>query len=401
MTEVKLSKRAGRVIASPMRKFYPLMRAAEERGAKVYKLNVGDPDIAPPAAVFRLLKNLPLQHINYAPSAGLPEHLRAWLKYFSHLKIKLNQENIIPTLGAAEGILISFLALTDPGDEVIVFEPLYTSYKGFAAMCNIKLVPITLGLENNFLLPKKHEILKKITCKTRAIVLINPDNPTGKVWTKKELTAIIQIARQHQLCLIVDETYREIVFQGKPISILTFKDAKDFTLVIDSLSKRFSLPGIRVGALISYNQKIMEAVLKLAMQRLSVPTLGQLITVPLLEQPTKYVQKITREYKQRREVVLRVLKSMPGVIFNTPQGAFYQIVRLPLKDSEEWVKFMLKDFQYQGETLLVTPMKDFYITPNLGRNEIRIAYILNVQALRRAMLIFSQGLATFLAKQKK
>jgi len=392
------SQRANAIIASPIRKFLPLMQAAEERGVKVFKLNVGDPDIAPPRLFFDTIKKYNRPNLSYAPSPGIREHVQAWVQYYKKFKIALQPENIIPTVGGAEAILLSFLAVADSGDEVIVFEPFYASYKGFAAMADVKLVPVTLKVENNFALPSAEVIEKKLTKKTKAIVVINPNNPSGTVWGRAELQRILAVAQKHNLFVICDETYREIVFEQKAFSILQLPAAKEHTIVVDSASKRFSMPGARIGCVASFNTEIMAALLKFAMTRLSAPTLEQYGLVPLLKNSTGYTKKITAEYGKRCEVVFNALQKMPGVTCKKPQGAFYLIAKLPVKNAEDFVKFMLAEFNYNKKTVMVTPAEDFYMTKGLGRDEIRIAYVLNVKELKEAMEILERGLETFRKK---
>ncbi|MFA4819314.1 MAG: pyridoxal phosphate-dependent aminotransferase [Patescibacteria group bacterium] len=396
MAKLHLSKRTQAVISSPIRKFLPLVLKAEARGIEVLKLNVGDPDIPPAPAFWRALKRYRSATLNYAPSPGIKEHTRAWLKYYSTFGLKLKPEQIIPTVGGAEAILFALLVTTDPGDEVVVFEPLYSSYKGFAAMCNIKLVPVTLKLENGFVLPSKQDVAKKITSRTRAIVVVNPNNPTGTTLSAEELNDIVNLSLRHGLFIIADETYREIVFRGRPTSFLQIKRARQNTILVDSASKRFSLPGARIGSFVSYNPAVMEAALKLAMIRLSAPTLEQHALIPLLANPKLYTSKITHEYRRRRNVVVAALRRLPGVTCYEPQGAFYLIAKLPVINAEQFVKFMLTKFNRQKQTVLVTPAEDFYITRGLGQNEIRIAYVLNTKKLTRALILLRQGLREFL-----
>ncbi|PIT93624.1 aspartate aminotransferase [Candidatus Falkowbacteria bacterium CG10_big_fil_rev_8_21_14_0_10_43_11] len=397
---LKISQRANKVIASPVRKFLPLMLAAEKRGVKVFKLNVGNPNIAPPPLLLKTIKNYQPLSLDYAPSPGIREHVAAWVLYYKKLKINLKSENIIPTVGGAEAILLSVMAVTDPGDELIVFEPFYASYKGFAAMAGFKLVPVTLRVDNDFALPAAAEIEKKITRKTKAIIVINPNNPTGTVWGKKESQIIIDIANKNNLFVISDETYREIVFEQKPSSILNLPAAKNCAIVVDSASKRFSCPGARIGCIASFNNEIMAAVLKFAMIRLSAPTLEQYGLIPLLKNSTNYTEKITAEYKKRRDAVFNALQKMPGVICQKPQGAFYIIAKLPVDNAENFVKFMLMEFSYNKKTVIVTPAENFYMTPGLGRNEIRIAYVLSVKELKEAMEVLRKGLEKYKAKKQ-
>lgn len=396
----KISKRANSVLASPIRKFLPLVLKAEAKGIKVFKVNVGDPDIEPPKTLLQTIKKYKQKNLPYAPSPGIKEHTEAWIKYYSTFAIKLKPENIVPTVGGAEAILLAIMAVADPGQEIIVFEPLYTSYKGFAAMANVKLVPVTLKIENNFVLPPEKEIIKKINKKTRALVIISPNNPTGTVWTKEELNTIIRIANRFNLFIISDETYREIIFKGRPISLLQFSRAKNKVILVDSVSKRFSCPGARIGCVASYNKEVMWSILKFAMVRLSAPTLEQYGLISSLKNPKPYTRKITAEYKKRRDVVFSTLQGISGVICQKPQGAFYLIAKLPIKNAENLVEFLLTKFQYQGKTIMVTPAEDFYVTKGLGRNEIRIAYVLNTNKLKEAMIVFKKGLEAYLAAKK-
>ncbi|MFA5021795.1 MAG: pyridoxal phosphate-dependent aminotransferase [Patescibacteria group bacterium] len=396
---LQVSKRAQKVIASPIRKFLPLVKQAEKRGIKIFKLNVGDPDLTPPAQLLQTIKKYNQPNLGYAPSPGITEHTQAWVKYYSHYGIKIKPENIIPTVGGAEAILLAMLAVADAGDEIIVFEPLYTSYKGFAAMADIKLVPVTLKVENNFHLPSEKEITKKITKKTKAIVVINPNNPTGTILSDQEIKTIIKIARKYHLFIISDETYREIVFTSKPNSLLKYPLAKNYAIIVDSVSKRFSCPGARIGCVASYNQEVVWSILKFAMIRLSVPTLEQYGLVSLLKNPKPYTKKITAEYKKRCDVLISALQKMPGVICQKPQGAFYLIAKLPIDNSENFIKWLLTKFNYQKKSLLLTPTAEFYITPNQGRNETRIAYVLNTQKIKEAMVVLQKALEQYPGKK--
>lgn len=395
---LQVSKRAQNVIASPIRKFLPLMQAAAKKGIHIFKLNVGDPDLEPPKRFFDVIKSYREKTIGYAPSPGIAKHTAAWRKYYQQFGVKLEMNNIIPTVGCAEAIMLALQAVADQGDEAIVFEPLYTSYKSFSMMAGIKLIPILLPIEKNFALPDSPIIEKKISKRTKAIVVINPDNPTGKLWSEKELSAIIKIAKKHNLFIISDETYREIRFDGKKgTCLLAKKDARQNVIVCDSVSKRFSMPGARIGCVASFNKEVMASILKFAQARLSAGTLEQLALVPLLENSRGYTSKITKEYKRRRNVIAKGLAKMPAV-FKPAQGAFYQAVGLPVKDAEDFVKFMISKFNYRGKTVMVTPMQDFYITPGRGLNQIRIAYVLNIRDLKEAMDVLRRGLEAYLKK---
>jgi len=392
---LQVSKRTQNIIASPIRKFLPLVLEAEKKGVKVFKLNVGDPDIEPPMQFWRMIKNYKSRNLPYAPSPGILEHTLAWVKYYSDFGVKLQPNQIIPTVGCAEAILLAIMAVTDPGDELIVFEPMYSSYKGIAAMCNVKLVPVTLFVENNFSLPSFKEIEKKISAKTKAIVIINPNNPTGGILTLKEINLICAIAKKYNLFIISDETYREIVFEGEPFTFLKMKSFADNVIVVDSVSKRFSCPGARIGCIASYNQEVMSGVLKIAQVRLSAPTLEQYALIPLLKNSKPYTKKIVQEYQKRRDVVFAELRKIPKVICRKPQGAFYIIVKLPVDDSDSFINFLLKDFRHNKRTLLITPAKDFYISSNLGKNEVRIAYVLKRPELKEAMQLLLLALQEY------
>jgi aspartate aminotransferase len=400
VNKLQVSQRAQQVIASPIRKFLPLMQEAVKQGTHIYKLNVGDPDLTPPEAFYQVVRKYKEPTLGYAPSPGIAQHTKAWLKYYEQFGVKLEAKNVIPTVGCAEAIMLALQAVADVGDEIIVFEPLYASYKSFSVIAGIKLVPILLPIEKNFAMPDASVIEKKISKKTKAIVVINPDNPTGKLWTDKELGTVIKIAKKHNLFIISDETYREIRFDGKqPSCLLARKDARAHVIVCDSVSKRFSMPGARIGCVASFNSEVMGGILKFAQARLSAGTLEQLGTVPLLENSKGYTSKITKEYQARRNVVAEGLSKMPAV-FKPAQGAFYQAVGLPVKNAEDFVRFMIGEFKFQGKTVMVTPMEDFYITPGRGRNQIRIAYVLNAKDLKIAMDILKRGLEAFLAKNR-
>ncbi len=392
---LQVSKRTQKIIASPIRKFLPLVLEAEKKGVKVFKLNVGDPDLEPPIQFWRMLKNYKSKNLPYAPSPGILEHTLAWVKYYSDFGVKLKANQIIPTVGCAEAILLAILAVTDPGDELLVFEPLYSSYKGLAAMCDVKLIPITLKVEDNFSLPSEKMIEKKISKKTKAIVVINPSNPSGTILKPHEINLICAMAKKHNLFIISDETYREIVFEGEPFTFLKMKSFASNVIVVDSASKRFSCPGARIGCIVSYNQKVMAGVLKIAQIRLSAPTLEQYALIPLLKNSKPYTKKIVQEYKKRRDVVFEELSKMPKVVCRKPQGAFYIIVKLPVDDSDSFINFLLKTFRHHKKTLLITPAKDFYVSNNLGKNEVRIAYVLDTSKLKEAMQLLGLALKEY------
>ncbi|MDE2312263.1 MAG: pyridoxal phosphate-dependent aminotransferase [Patescibacteria group bacterium] len=399
MAKLVVSKRGRDVIASPIRKFLPFMQATEKKGIKVYKINVGDPDLQPPQEFFKVIRHYAGKTLGYTPSPGIPAHTAAWQKYFKQFGVSLPMSGIVPTVGCAEAILLAMQAVCDPGDELLVFEPLYSSYKSFSVMTNIKLVPILLPFDKNFAVPSAAEIEKKITKRTKAVVVINPDNPTGKLWSEAELNAVVKVAKKHNLFIIADETYREIRFDGKkPASLLANKAARQHVIVCDSASKRFTMPGARTGCVASFNEEVMQTILKFAQARLSTPTLEQLGLVPVLNNSRPYVSKIVKEYRKRRDTIAAGLSKIPGVKFKPAKGAIYQALQLPFKDTEKFVRFMISEFNYKGQTVMVTPMQDFYITPNRGRNEIRVAYVLNSKDLAAAMEVLKRGVEAYRKK---
>ena len=398
VNKLQVSKRGENVIASPIRKFLPLMQAAEARGTKVFRLNVGDPDLTPPPQFLATVKKYNEKTLGYAPSPGLKQHMLAWQKYYKQFGVSLELNQMLPTVGCAEAIMLALQAVADVGDEIIVFEPLYASYKSFSVMTGIKLVPVTLPIEKNFAMPSASIIESKITSRTKAIVIINPDNPTGKLWSAGELNTIVQLAKKHNLFIISDETYREIRFTGKPYCLLADKSARQNVILTDSVSKRFSMPGARIGCIASFHAEVMAVILKFAQARLSAGTLEQVGLVPLLNNSAPYVNKVVAEYKKRQKVVAAGLAKIPGAVFKPAQGAFYQAVGLPIKDAEDFVRFMIGEFSYKGSTVMVTPMQDFYITPGKGKNEIRIAYVLNTKALAQAMDVLARGVAEYVAR---
>ena len=382
-----------------MRKFLPLILESERKGVKFLKLNVGDPDMLPPPEFLREVKKFKGPQVPYAPSPGFKDHVASWLTYYKSLKIALKPSQVIPTVGCAEAIMYSMIAVTDPGDDLLIFEPFYPSYKSFGKMIGVSLRPVTLSIENNYALPKASVIKKAIGPKTKAIVIINPGNPTGTVFTEKEIKTVIAIAKKHNLFIISDETYRDILFKGKPSTLLSNKSARDRVIVIDSASKRFSLPGARIGVLISYNEDVMSSVLRFCQARLSAGTLEQFGLIPLLKKPHAYMRKIVKEYKKRHDTIVAALRKIPGVMVNPAMGAFYLTVKLPVDDTEAFTAFMLRDFNYKGKSVAVSPMSGFYWTKGMGKNAVRLAYVLDSVKLKEAAHILSEGLRAFNKKR--
>lgn len=391
-----VSRRAASMIASPIRKFLPLAQAAQKRSVKVFYLNIGQPDLVPPPVFWKGVAKFRSGVLAYAPSTGFTETQEAWSKYFKRRGIPLAPKDVLVTTGGSEAIFFSMGVVTDPGDEIIVFEPAYSSYKSYAGILNIKLVPVTLRPETGYHLPSRQEIEKKVTRRTKAIVVISPNNPTGAAYSKEELARVAEVAKKHKLWIIADETYRDLVFQGKrSTSMYEIPGIIDHIILTDSVSKRMNLCGARIGCLASTNPDVIANALKLAQARLSSPTIEQLALIPLLTGSQKYLDDIRDEYHRRRDVVYAALKKMPGVKVHQPEGAFYLMAALPVKNAEDFVKFMLGEFEYKKSTVFITPGEDFYLTKAKGRNEVRIAYVLNTKDLQKAMEVLEQGLESY------
>src|SRR3989344_8667793 len=396
MATIKISQRAHNAPASAIRKLVPFADEAKKRGIKVYHLNIGQPDLPTPGPIMDYIRHFPGKTLEYAPSTGMPETVAAWAKFFESKNFPFVREDIIVTSGGSEGIIFAFLAICDPGDEIIVFEPFYTSYAIIAAMGNIVLKPVRTFARDGFHLPDKKTIEKAINKKTRAIILCNPNNPTGTLYTDKETKMLVELAKKHNLFIISDETYQEIVFDNsKVLPFCSFKQILPQLIIADSVSKRFNSCGARVGCVVSKNKEIMAAILKFAQSRLSVATIEQLAVVPLLQNHKQYVSEIRKNYQSRRDTVVRQLGRIPGVTFKTPQGAFYLIPSLPIDDSDSFAKFLLEKFSDKKETVMVAPATGFYATPGLGKKEIRIAYVLDEKKLVRAIELLHLALKAF------
>ena len=391
-----VSTRANNTPSSAVRKLVPWAMEAQKRGIKIYHVNIGQPDIPTPKPIISAIRNYMGPILDYAPSPGLAQTIEAWQIFYKDKNLHFDVKDIIVTSGGGEGITFSFLAVADPGDEIMVIEPFYTSYAILAAMGNIKLNPVTTDAHDGFHLPSRKTIEKSITKKTKAIIVCNPNNPTGTVYTDEEVKMLSEIAIKHNLFIISDEPYQEMVFEGrKVLPFASIKKLERNLIVIDSVSKRFNACGARIGCLASKNPDIISSVLRFAMGRLSVATVEQIAVIPLLTNHRSYVEKVRKIYEGRRKVVIDQLQKIPGVNFIPSYGAFYIIPQIPVKDSEDFAKYLLTDFSHNNETVMAAPAGGFYATAGMGKNEIRIAYVLEEKKLKRAIELLGLALKKY------
>jgi len=393
---MQLSRRSNIMPPSAIRKLAPFAEEAERAGKKVYYLNIGQPDIETPAPIIDAIGAYSEKVIGYGHSKGSYELRKAISDYYKRLDIEISPQEISITEGASEAILFAYSVITDPGDEVMIFEPFYANYNGFAATMGVNLIPVTLNAENGFSLPGKKEIMSHITNRTRAIQICNPNNPTGNILTREEMEMLRQIALQEELFIVSDEVYREFTYNGqKAISLLEFDDLEEQAVVIDSISKQFSACGARIGALISRNGELLEQALKYGQLRLCPSVLGQVGATAAYRMDSEYFDPIWKEFRERRDTVVEYLQKIDGVTCTEPAGTFYLMATLPVNDSEDFARFLLTDFDIDNETVMLAPGPGFYATKGMGYNEIRIAYVLGIEALKKAMNILEKGLAAY------
>ncbi len=393
---VRVSARGNRMPASPIRRLMPLAEAARHRGIRIHHLNIGQPDLETPAAMRDRLARYPEKVIAYSPSGGTPEFVAFLVEYYRRLGIALTPEEIIATTGGSEAILFAFLACCDEGDEALVVEPFYTNYSAFAAMAGVRLVPLGSRVEDGFHLPPREAWEGALTPRTRSVVLCNPNNPTGTVYTPGELADVAAFCREHGLFLVCDEVYREFVYDGRrTVSALELAGCEDFVVVVDSLSKRYSACGIRLGCLVTRNRDVHRAALRMAQGRLSPPGIAQHIAVGALALGPEYTAGVVAEYQRRRDVLYEGLRNLPGVFLTKPEGAFYFVARLPIDDGDDFASWMLTDFERGGATVMVSPARGFYATPGLGADQVRIAYVLNEAHLRDSVEILAAGIEAY------
>ncbi|MED9946797.1 MAG: pyridoxal phosphate-dependent aminotransferase [Peptacetobacter hiranonis] len=395
------SNRVTAMQASPIRKLVPFATAAKADGVKVYHLNIGQPDIKTPRGFFDAVKNFDDEVLEYAVSQGIPELIEALQDYYKTYDMHFDKDELLITNGGSEALLFAMMATCDPGDKLLIPEPFYTNYNGFGQCVNVGVAPITTRAENGFHLPSKEEILSKIDDKVKAILLSNPGNPTGAIYSKEELEMIAEIAIEKDLWIISDEVYREFVYDGlEYTSFGNLKQVEDRVIIIDSVSKRYSACGARIGSIASKNKELIAQIMKLCQGRLCVPTLEQIGAVELYKTPVSYFKEVNDEYRKRRDVLYSELMKVDGVICEKPTGAFYIVAKLPVDNAEDFVKWMLTEFRVDNETVMATPAEGFYATPGLGRDEIRLAYILKEEDLRKAAKILKEGLEAYVKLNK-
>jgi aspartate aminotransferase len=398
----RISHRGRIVPPSPIRKLAPLAEEAKRRGVKVLHLNIGQPDIETPEPMRARLSQVREKTYAYSPSGGTPEFLRVLQGYYAGLGIELDLGQIIATTGGSEAVLFAMLACAGEGDDALVVEPFYTNYAAFAAMTGLRLIPVTSRGEDGFHLPPLPEWERAVTPRTRFVLLCNPNNPTGTVYTEAEILAVLNFCARHGLFLVVDEVYREFVYDGRErSSVLSQKGFDDIVVVVDSLSKRYSACGIRLGCLVTRNRDVYDACFRMAQGRLSPPGLAQLVALGAAELGGEYTRKVVSEYQARRDVLHEGLGRIPGVFLRKPEGAFYFVARLPVHDSEAFARFLLTDFNLDGTTVMVAPAAGFYASPGMGEDEVRIAYVLGSDALRQAVVVLDRALASFSAREKQ
>jgi aspartate aminotransferase len=390
-----ISERGRQMPASPIRKLMPLAEEAKRRGVRVLHLNIGQPDLPTPACMRERLRDVP-EILAYTPSGGTPEYLATLQQYYEQLGIKLETSQLMATTGGSEAVEFALFACANQGDEALLVEPFYTNYQAFATMAGVTLKPVPTRGEDGFHLPPRAVWEAHLTPRTKLVMLCNPNNPTGTVYTREELTMVAELCRDRGLFLVLDEVYRELVYDGrKPFSGLSLPGFDQQIVVVDSYSKRYSACGIRLGSLASRNPELMSACLRMGQGRLSAPGLAQIVALGVRALGTEYSALVTAEYQRRRDVLYLGLTKIPGLFLRMPEGAFYFVARLPVDDAEAFTRFMLAEFSHEGHTVMVSPAAGFYATPGRGIDEVRIAYVLKCDDLERAVVVLAEGIAAY------
>lgn len=392
----QISVKGQNMPASPIRKLVPYAEAAKKRGVHVIHLNIGQPDIKTPKIAIDAVKNAEIDVLAYSRTEGSEVYREKIAAYYAKHEINVTADQIIVTTGGSEALSFTLGAILDDGDELIIPEPFYANYNGFAQANGVKVIPIPSSISTNFALPPISEFEKVITDKTKAILICNPGNPTGYLYTHEEIIQLTALAKKHDLFLVADEVYREFAYDNKEhFSILREPNMEEHAIIVDSVSKRYSMCGARIGCVVSRNSQVMEAILKFAQARLSPPTLAQIASEAALDTPASYFEEVKEEYVARRDLLVTALENIEGVRIARPSGAFYCVAELPIVDADNFAQWLLEEFQINNETVMVAPAGGFYATPNLGRNQIRIAYVLEGPALKRAVAILEEGLKKY------
>ena len=391
-----ISRKADKMPESPIRKLVPYAEKAKANGKIVYHLNIGQPDIETPAVALDAIKNMDRKVIEYSHSAGFQSYRNRLSEYYKNAGINVNPEDILVTTGGSEALTFGFMTTCDPEDEVIIPEPFYANYNGFAVAAGLNVVPVTANIENGFALPPIEEIEKKITKRTKAIVICNPGNPTGYLYSKTELEKLRDIVLKHNLFLFADEVYREFCYDGAtPFSVMNLEGIEQNVIMIDSVSKRYSMCGARIGAIISKNKEVMSSALKFGQARLSPPTIDQIAAEAALGTPQSYFDDVIAEYVERRNIMIDGLNNIPGVFCPKPSGAFYCVAKFPVDNAEKFCQWLLEDFDFEGATVMMAPASGFYSSEGKGTQEARIAYVLNQNALRNAVKCLEEALKVY------
>jgi aspartate aminotransferase len=390
-----ISQRGQLMPPSPIRKLVPFAEAAKKRGTKVFHLNIGQPDIATPQPMMDAVRNIDFRVLEYSHSAGNESYRQKLTEYYKTVGINITASEIIVTTGGSEAILFGMLACLDPGDEVIIPEPFYANYNGFAIAAGVKVVPVTSYIDTGFALPPISELEKKITPRTKAIIICNPNNPTGYLYTAEEMEQLRDLLLRYPLFLFSDEAYREFCYEGNQISAMHLKGVEDQVILMDTISKRYSACGARLGALVTKNKAVLDAAMKLAQARLSPPSFAQIAAEAAIDLPADYFEETRQEYCNRRDLLVARLNSMPGVYCPCPGGAFYAMARLPIDDSDLFCQWLLESFSHEGATVMLAPATGFYGTPGLGKQEVRLAYVLNSDSINQAMDCLEKALEVY------
>ena len=391
-----ISKRGVEIPSSPIRKLTPLANNAKARGIKVYHLNIGQPDLPTPESALEAVRRVDRSVLEYSPSQGFLSLRKKLSEYYSKYRIELSPDDIIVTAGGSEAVLFAFLSCLNPGDEIIIPEPAYANYMAFAVSAGAVIKTVPSSIETGFALPPVEKFEELITERTKAILICNPNNPTGYLYSRKEMNQIRDLVKKYDLYLFSDEVYREFIYTGSPyISAFHLDGLENNVVLIDSVSKRYSECGIRIGALVTKNKAVRDAVMKFCQARLSPPLLGQIVAEASIEGTEEYSADVYEQYVERRKCLIDGLNKIPGVYSPIPMGAFYTMVRLPVDDAERFCSWCLTDFDYEGETIMMAPGSGFYATPGMGRDEVRIAYALNIEDLKRAVVILEKALEAY------